>query len=173
MSTTTPHLAFADDLRWGGIGNILLTNVPDTITVGQYTLLRKSELHITLLAGKFLAPLLDSQNEMHARELLRDDLLAFTKDHDLTQFTLTGDYYLVEQEECVTIIAMVTVPVVEPFFDFLRDKYGVAFPTQPTHITLYTLQPDAGIWLTSSEDLDRYGQKITPKELAKTTIQSA
>ena len=50
---------------------------------------------------------------------------------------------------------MVSLENIDELFDFLRSKHGVDFPTQPTHITMYTLQPEAGIGILSQAELAR------------------
>lgn len=151
--------------------NIELENAPDKTTVNGNELLKKSEFHVSIMAIKNLAPLLDPDNVGQASELLKQDFLDFTSTNDLTSFTLTGEYRLVTRDERVTVVAMVDLKGVEGLFQYLRQKHNIDFPTQPTHITLYTLQPEAGIGILSQEQLETDSILVRVPELASLKIQ--
>ena len=55
---------------------------------------------------------------------------------------------------------MTSLPGLEKFFAELQEKYGVKLPLQPTHITLYTLQPEAGIGILSPHELERDSEVV-------------
>ena len=133
--------------------NFDLQNLPETISVDSYELLKKGEFHVSIMALKNLAPMLNPENPEQASEQLEQDFLEFVKTHDLTDFRLTGEYQLVTRDERVTVVAMVELKNINELFDYLRSKHGVDFPTQPTHITMYTLQPEAGIGILSQDEL--------------------
>lgn len=147
--------------------NVELENAPTAITVNGSELFIKSEFHISLMAIKNLALLLDSDNVEHASELLKQSFLDFVATKDLTSSALTGEYRLIARDERVTIVAMVDLQGVEELFEYLRQKHGVDFPTQPTHITLYTLQSEAGIGILSQEQLVNDSVLIDVPELRK------
>ena len=151
--------------------NIELENAPDKITVNGNELLKKSEFHISVMAIKNLAPLLDPDNVEQASELLKQDFLDFAITNDLMNFALTGEYRLVTRDERVTVVAMVDLKSVEGLFQYLRQKHNIDFPTQPTHITLYTLQPEAGIGILSQEQLETDSILVEVPELASLKIQ--
>jgi hypothetical protein len=138
-----------------GLVNIAREGLPDKIVVEGYELLKKREFHVSLMAVKHLAPMLKADNPKRACETLKQDFLDFAKTHDLRGFRLTGEHRLVKRDTRVTVVAMVDMPGISELFEALREKHNVAFPIQPTHITLYTLQPGAGIGLLSAEELQR------------------
>ncbi|HPR09755.1 MAG TPA: hypothetical protein PLT04_04255 [Candidatus Saccharibacteria bacterium] len=144
-----------------------LAELPDTITVNGKTLTRKGEFHISLMALKNLVPLINESNI----SINEDDLVQFfletQKDVPLSNYELTGELRYVKRDERETVVAMVNVLGVEVLFDKLRDKFSLEIPTQPTHITIYTLQPEAGIGILSPEELDRDSQTITLPELSQ------
>lgn len=151
--------------------NIELENAPDKITVNGDELLKKSEFHVSIMAIKNLAPLLEPDSAEKASELLKQDFLDFAATKDLTSLTLTAKYRLVTRDERATIVAMVDLKGVEGLFQYLRQRHNVDFPTQPTHITLYTLQPEAGIGILSQEQLETSSIPIEVPELASLKIQ--
>lgn len=137
-----------------------LANLPDQITVGNKILLKKSEFHISIMAIKNLAPLLNPDNVEAAAKQLKDDFVEFAKTHDLTQFSLTNEFRHVKRDERETVVAMVKLENLDALFSHLQQKYGIEFPLQPAHITLYTLQAEAGIGILSYAELERDSVQI-------------
>ena len=66
---------------------------------------------------------------------------------------------------------MVDLKGVEGLFQYLQQKHNIDFPTQPTHVTLYTLQPEAGIGILSQEQLETDSILVEVPELASLKIQ--
>jgi hypothetical protein len=149
---------------------IQLGNMPEQIVVEGNSLFRKEEFHVSIMAIKNLAPLLNSTNSEEAAERLKDSFLEFEKTHNLTKFNLTGQFRLVKRDERITVVAMVELEGVEELFAFLREKHGVEFPTQPTHITIYTLQPEAGIGILSEDEMKRDSITVELPELANIQV---
>ena len=138
---------------------------PDEITVSQKTLLRKSEFHVSLLALKNILPLVNAVDASVSEDDLVQDFLDYQKDVELSEYNLTSQLRYVSRGERETVIIMVDVPNLGRLFDKLRAKYNVDLPTQPTHITLYTLQPETGIGILSNDELQRDSKSIEIPEL--------
>lgn len=141
-----------------GTGYIVLDvpyppELPEQITVYGQTLFRKSELHVSLMALKHLVPLINAANHTVSEEDLVQDFLNYQAEHDLSTFHSTHTYRYVTRKERKTVVGMVDVPNIDGLFDSLQRKYATAIPTQPTHVTLYTLQPEMGIGILSQEEL--------------------
>lgn len=151
--------------------NVNLRNVPEKIETDGYKLLKKGEFHVSIMALKNLAPMLNPENPEHASERLKQDFLEFVKNHKLADFRLTGEYRLVKRDERVTVVAMVELKNIDELFDYLRSKHGIDFPTQPTHITMYTLQPEAGIGILSQDELIDSSSVIDIPALANIEIE--
>ncbi len=152
--------------------NLMLRNVPEMITVDDYELTRKSEFHISVMALKHLAPMLGVNDEAAASSQLKQDFLDFSKTHSLDNFRLIGEYRLVKRDERVAVVSMVELENIDKLFDYLRTKYSVDFPTQPTHITMYTLQPEAGIGILSSDELTRDSVAVNVPALTDLEIEN-
>lgn len=147
------------------LANIELANVPKTITIDPYLLTRTSEFHVSLMALKHLAPMIDPESPTEVTTQLVDDFVRFTKATPLTTLELTSEFRLVRRGERVSVVVMVEVPGIDALFDTLRIKYGPTLPTQPTHITLYTLQPNTGIGLFSFDEVARDTRVVMIPEL--------
>lgn len=155
------------------LANIDLTNVPKTITVDAYSLTRTSEFHVSLIALKHLAPIIDPDNPAEATAQLVDDFVQFSKSTPLTTLKLTTEFRLVRRGERISVVVMVEVPGIDALFDRLRTKYSLGLPTQPTHITLYTLQANTGIGLFSADEVARDTRVVTIPELSNIKMKAA
>lgn len=139
--------------------------LPDEVTVGQKTLYKKSEFHVSLMALKNLLPLINTVNTDVDEADLVQAFLDYQSSTDLSAFTPTQELRYVKRGERETVVAMVDVPNIDSLFQRLREKYNVDIPTQPTHITLYTLQPETGIGILSQEELERDSCSIELPEI--------
>jgi hypothetical protein len=158
MNMITPFHNY--DNGYIGLANLPLPELPKTLSVSGYDLVVKSEFHISLLCTKNIAKLIDSAGDIEAE--LVQAFKEFITTSPLTCYTLTGKYELVKRDDRVTVVALANVPGVDQLFAGLSTRYGVTLPVQPTHITLYTLQPEMGIGILSPEELARDGQPVTP-----------
>lgn len=145
--------------------NLELINLPETITIDTHLLTRTSEFHVSLMALKHLAPIIDPDSPAEAMAQLVDDFVQFTKSTPLTTLELTSEFRLVRRADRVSVVVMVEVSGIDALFDALRTKYGPTLPMQPTHITLYTLQPNTGIGLFSTDEVARDTRVVMIPEL--------
>jgi hypothetical protein len=157
------------DIGYIYLADLELGQLPEKIEVDGDTLLIKSEFHISLVCLKRLAPMIDEQNSQKITAEIIEAFENFTRKHPLTNYELLKDEMrLVKRDAQKTVIVMVKVPGLDMFFDKLRQKYKVDLPTQPTHITLYTLPPDTiGIGIVSDEMLQKQSVPIDLPELEK------
>lgn len=150
---------------------IELAGLPETVTVGGQELLRKGEFHISLACLKRLAPMVsvDEPAEVEAEmvELFKD----YIDTEPLDDFELLPELRRAERDERVSLVVMTFVPGLVGYFDLLRHQYGVDFPDQPTHITLYTLQPEAGIGILSAEQVAADTRAVSVPELAAIRVR--
>ena len=140
-------------------------DLPETITVRRKTLFRKSEFHVSLLALKNILPLMNTVDAKVNEDDLVQDFLDYQKDVELSEYSLTSQLRYVARGERETVVVMVDVPNLGGLFEKLRKKYKVDLPIQPTHITLYTLQPEAGIGILSNNELERDSNPILIPQL--------
>ena len=124
-------------------------NIPNTVSIGKETLQKKSSFHVSLLCVK---DILATKN-IPEQEIL-GAFCAFTADNDISFVGHTGEFRFAQHEDRKTLVALCGVSNLERLFTFLNERFSVTLTTQPTHVTLYTLQPDIGIGLNTPTDME-------------------
>lgn len=150
--------------------DIELHQLPETISVDEYQLLKKDEFHVSLVCLKQLDEMLAPDVLGDKKEAVKNSFLEFERSNPLVDFKLTGEYRLVKRKERVTIVAMVSMPGLEELFTKLRADTGLNLPTQPAHITIYTLQPNVGIGLTSLQQIEAESVGVGLPELSEINV---
>lgn len=145
--------------------NLRLKNLPDTISVEGYTLLLKKEFHVSLICAKKIAVLIDPENNRKIEAEIVELFKEFIKHQPLSDFSLNTELRFVELDQRKTVIVMTHVPGLDQFFNMLEKHYGNKLPLQPTHITLYTLQPEVGIGILSKGELEKLSTIVVVPEL--------
>jgi hypothetical protein len=143
-----------------GLVNIELGDLPQKLSVGEYELVLKSEFHISLVCTKKIAVLIDPTRVDEIRAEIVESFKQFIQTTPLTDYGITNEFRLVKRDERVTLVVLAVVPGLENFFAELEERYGKNIPVQVTHITLYTLQPEAGIGILSLEELERDSKPV-------------
>jgi len=138
---------------------VSLDNLPKQIEVEGYKLALKSNFHVSLVCiGKIVEKqgisIPDFEN------LVIKDFCDFIKNNDVSLVRYKDEFRFVAQDEKKSIVVMVEVSNMDKFFDILNRRHGLNAEVQPTHITLYTLQPDMGIFITDSKDLEQFTRTI-------------
>ncbi len=130
-----------------------LKQLPESFIVESEELMLRSDFHISIMAVKHLAPIIDSNNMEDVSQQLVQDFMEFSKNNDLVSYQFTNELRLVKKGDRTSIVVMVKLENIDKLFDFLRKKHSVDLPTQPTHITLYTLGSNRGIGILSAQKL--------------------
>lgn len=139
---------------------VVIKDLPKTIEVYGIKLLLKSSFHISLVCvGKILEnnPILPTT----FIEQVINRFCEFTKNHEISLVGYNNEFRLVENADRVSVIAMADVSNLNTFFDLINLEFGLNLSYPPTHVTIYTLQPDLGIFVTNTEDLQRLTKIIT------------
>lgn len=150
-----------------GIGytDIQLLGLPESIIVDHNRLIRKKEFHITTINIQKISELIDKDNSKRVMSEIVEEFKKFLQKHKLDRFHLTNNFRFVQRNEEMTVIVMCDLIGVPKFFDLLRKKYNKTIPTQPFHITLYTLNSRYGIGILSDEILHQISRPIELPEL--------
>lgn len=126
-----------------------IINLPDTVLVEGETLQKKSSFHVSLVCVKDI---------LAGRDILEQDVIdafcTFVKQKDISFVRYTGEFRFARHEERRTLVALCEVSNLPGFSQALGDTFGITLAPQPTHVTLYTLQPDAGIGLNGPADME-------------------
>ncbi|MFA5715454.1 MAG: hypothetical protein WC998_06925 [Candidatus Paceibacterota bacterium] len=124
-----------------------------------FKMLSKSNFHISLVCiGKIMEE--QKISIPHFEDLVIKDFCNFIKDNDVSLIKYSNEFRLVTQNERKSLVLMCEVSNIDKFFDTLNRKYKLSLENQPTHITLYTLQPDMGIFISDSKDLEQLTRVI-------------
>lgn len=154
----TPHHVYG----FGCIGlmNLDVPNLPKTLDIEDYTLLRKNEFHITIMCPKNIAPLMD-QGDFEGNKA---ELMAFFTDYannnDLRSYTLRPEFRLAKEGSKVTVVVMADMPGLIGLFESMQAKYNIAVPLQPAHITIYALDGVTGIGINSPQELQQISHAV-------------
>lgn len=139
---------------------IVIKDLPKTIEVQGIKLLLKSSFHISLVCmGKIL-----ETNPTLPKTFIEEvvnKFCEFTKNHEVSLVDYNNEFRLVQNADRISVIAMANVSNLNTFFNLINLEFGLNLSYPPTHVTLYTLQPDLGIFVTNTEDLQRLTKVIT------------
>ena len=161
-----------------GFGNgyilmpIVLDGLPRTVQVEGCELSLKSNFHASLVGVKYIVErygqeIDDIQNK--CLEIFCDVM----REHPIIFLRFTGEFRFVAQGEKKTLVAMCELSNIDSFFNMLRQTLGIEVDTQPTHVTLYTLQPDAGIGITSQEQLKNRTKVVSVSDAVRLVLAIA
>jgi hypothetical protein len=65
--------------------------------------------------------------------------------NDTTFIKYRNEFRLVQRGERISVIVMCDISNIDEFFKLMKKEFGIESDTQPTHVTIYTLQPNMGI----------------------------
>lgn len=140
-------------------------NLPQEIEAEGYTFILKSSFHVSLVCiGKIIEKhnitIPDFENSVIK------DFCEFIQNNNVSLERYTNEFRFVQSGDKKSIIAMCEISNLDKFFELINKRYGANIEMPPTHATLYTLQPNVGIFVTNSEDLQKLTKMIKlPQEL--------
>jgi hypothetical protein len=138
---------------------VVLNNLAKEITVEGMVLSVKSVLHISLVTiGQMIIrhkiDILDFEEKIVA------DFCEYVGKYPIEFVDFTGEYRFAWQNELRTLVAMCNVSNLDGFFELINKKYNLQIAIPPTHITLYTLQPEMGIFLVDEDDIKQMSKRV-------------
>lgn len=110
---------------------------------------KKAEFHITLLHVQKAAELAH-----RSREEIVSLFNAFVEGHPIRLVSFTNDLRYTEEDEKKTILVRCTVANLDGLFASLNSAFRISMPTQPAHVTIYSLDPFVGIHVNSDEKME-------------------
>ncbi len=137
-------------------------DLPDTIEIEGDTLIKKDHFHVSLLCVKNILETYPDKEE----EIIQH-FCDFTQEHEVKFEGFTKEFRMATREERKSIVAMCKVSNLDAFAQYLSEKIGMEVFTQPTHVTIYTLQHNMGIGLNSPEELE---EKSNPVEVPEAVL---
>ena len=151
---------FISSLHNDSIGlPIQLPDLPETIEANGLTLHRKATFHVTLFpVGKLIEKHNIKIPGFRGRAI--DDFCEFVETNPISIINYKEEFRFVAENERRTVVAMCDVSNLNKFYDLVNDKYGLHLGHPPTHVTLYSLQPDAGIYLIDQKEIEKMTKLI-------------
>jgi hypothetical protein len=129
-----------------------LSDLPESIVAEGITLLRKSNFHISLICiGQLVTR--HSIAIQNFQQLVVDEFCKFTAQNDISFVRFRSEYRLATLNERRALIILCDVTNLDRFFAHINNTFGLTLETQPTHLTLFTLQQDKGIFLIDQADI--------------------
>jgi hypothetical protein len=150
------------------LADIGFGELPDLINANGYELHKKSEFHISLVCVKRLALIINEAEPEKVQAEIVELFEGFIADKPLEDFKLLPKFRFVERGDRKAVIVITEAPNLADFFELLRGKYDADLPERPTHITLYTLQPEVGIGIVSRRELESDSRPIEMPNLKLT-----
>jgi len=134
---------------------IEIEGLPESIVVDGVELMKRSSFHVSLLYTK---DILIGNEDLEQKVI--DFFCFFAKENDISFVRYTGEFRFVELDERKTVIALCKISNLKEFSEALGQEFGFDVPPQPTHVTLYTLQSDAGIGLNSPVAMEQNSNSV-------------
>ena len=131
---------------------IEIGELPKEVNIGGDKLSLKSSFHVSLICVR---DILAKNNKENLEQIILDYFCKFILENDVSFIKFTGEFRLAKSEERKTIVARCEVSNLEKFLQQISNELGIEALNQPTHVTLYTLQPDLGIGLNSFAELEK------------------
>ncbi len=133
---------------------VSFSNLPKSIVVNERTLLLRSSFHVSLVCvGKIIEKYNVTIPDFLDKIIV--DFCEFTKNKSIDFSSCRNEFRFASENDRRSVVVMCGISNLREFFDFINRKYSLETECPPTHITLYTSQPDAGIFLTHSGDIAR------------------
>lgn len=138
---------------------VTFQGLPEKIEVEGYELLLKDAFHVSLVCtGKIIEKYAVEDPDFTDKVIA--DFCNFVKHTPIELAGFRDEFRFVAENERRTVAVMCDMSNLDMFFDHLNKKYELNVEYPPTHVTLYTLQPNTGIFLTDSSDIANLTKSI-------------
>ena len=127
--------------------------LPENISIGGLELRSRSSFHVSLLCVK---DLIDTygDNIPDLEQKILTHFCTYVGEKDISFLRYKDVFRLAAFAERKSVIVRCEVSGLDDFFYSLGSYLDVGIPLQPTHVTLYALQPDMGIGLNNSTAME-------------------
>lgn len=133
--------------------------LPPTLEVEGYMLTLKTKFHVSLIAiGQIIKK--KSIEDLEFQNNVIADFCQFVQTNPVDLLRYRDEYRFMQEEEKRSVVVMCDISNLDKFFDHLNTVYNLKLEYPPTHATLYTLQPNVGIFMTDSDDMQRLTKVI-------------
>ncbi len=132
--------------------SVSLTDLPKEIQIQGNTLYLKDSFHVSLVCigiiiQKYNILVPDFFNKVV------NDFCDFAKINEIKILHYNNDFRFATENDLKSVVVMCEVSNINKFYDFINEKYTLNIKYPSTHITLYTLKKQLGIFLTDEDDI--------------------
>ncbi len=138
---------------------VVISGLPERIEVFGHKLVPKSSFHISLVCIGKIVEKYGIQNPEFKNEVI-NDFNWFVENFEIRFLGYKNEFRFLAEGEKKAVVVMCEVSYLRQFFEEMNNKYSLNIEYPPTHITLYTLQPEVGIFMTNLEDMKNLSKQI-------------
>lgn len=157
MKVSQPYREFRKqnslDSIWSPIDSSVFDAFPATVVWEGQTLLKKDVFHFTVLHVETACELIEKSEELQrssTEEKITTFFNTFVAENPIKLISFQDDFRYAQKGERRTIVLRCIASNIPEFFAALNKKFNIKMPTQPMHVTLYTLQKNGGIHIPSN-----------------------
>lgn len=166
MPTLREPYRFGHEIIYLPLEAALFAALPNVIQHGEENLLKKTEFHVSLISMEEVILTVGATADIRHKEIAASVFAlfnAFVAKTPLKVARLSDDVRFAIDREKKAILVRSVVSHLDEFFAQINKAYGVNVPVQPTHVTLYTLQPNVDIGITTEGQLNQYERIDVPQ----------
>ncbi|MDP2630729.1 MAG: hypothetical protein Q8P56_04955 [Candidatus Uhrbacteria bacterium] len=140
-----------------------INNLPEQIYVEGLELHPRSTFHVSLLCVKNLIEKYGDKIQNLEQKIL-EYFCTYIAGNEISFLGYKDVFRLATFEERRSVVVLCGVSDLDNFIRSLESHLDIEISLQPTHATLYTLQPDVGIGLNSQADMKEKSVPIQVSE---------
>ncbi|MCR4263754.1 MAG: hypothetical protein NUV98_03500 [Candidatus Roizmanbacteria bacterium] len=141
-----------------------INDLPESILIEGETLYKKPSFHASLLCVK---DIIEKHGNGNMEERILNFFCSFVKENDISFVKYSGEFRFAKSEERKSLVALCEISNLKKFSESLGQELGIEIPPQPTHVTLYTLQPDVGIGLNNPAAMEEKSAPVQVPEVIR------
>jgi hypothetical protein len=134
--------------------------LPQTLEIEGKRLTVKSSFHVSLVCIKEIVAKFGQDNKNLEQEIIQA-FCDFSSPNVISFLGYRNRFRYVKVGEKETVVVMCDVSNLKELFNHINKKFGFKLEVPPTHVTLYTLQPDVGIGLNNKADINAKTIEVT------------
>jgi hypothetical protein len=146
----------------------ILPAIKQVVRYKDFSFFAKENFHVSILCVKKYAPLFAQKREIDEEEAISyliEAVVAATQKYPISLIAFTDGIRIASKEERATLLVMCSFKHIDELFQEIRNTLNIDIPTQPTHITLYTLKDGKPIGISSQKELQTLTCPILDPEL--------
>lgn len=148
---------------------LLLDIDPKQVNIEGSPLLLKSKFHVTILPIQQLIERY-AINISNFETSVAEDFCQYVKENPIELVSFSNEYRVVSQNNLKTLVVMCEVTNYDGLFVFINKKYNLNMEVPRTHVTIYSSEPDKGIYLINLDDVQQITKIVDIPNLSITPV---